>query len=779
MNGTVQPLLVGSENGGTDLTVFVGEGGRSYELYLGLGLVERVSVDPAAFQRKLLVARLYNARKPVRELAAKFGHDPRTMRNWGKALQSGDMDEMASAFAGRGGGRKVTPELIRYVQQQYRSRSSLGRNYRAVIIDKVFEVFCVRISTTVASGLFRDAEEPVSPAVPEPDAQATDGHADHSPSTDVAPTVKRSPALAPMLEPDSGSAGERLIHHAGQALFIGETLGFTDPLQRQFLAQILQSAVNVEQSKALCGQSLENFTGDFLACLESQRKGLDAQASSAEVLEVYRRNAELLSDGPNRGDLFYFDPHFKEYTGQLKILLDWCGRWHAVVKGVNLDSFHTRSGRPCFVEHHSPYLDMRERFFLDLARFDKLFDPDKRRGRTFVIDRGIYGLPTLQSFGEDYVITWEKGYSGTGWDEDASAAEFTRLLTKNRSGDGKPISFVCQEGPWERDRSFRRILVRVTRPGSPEAAQLSILASHPDMSVEDIVWAISRRWLQENDFKYLKANFGIDQLTSRASCSFRERAEQFGDRPVDSPEYKKLKAKINARESELGKALVGLRKREREAGELEHERATLNTERRTLLGRGERHLEQLRAGTTPRRHDAWHDRLDTFHDRVRRFAKRLKANAKETGKLRTRIEELETEIEPLTAQLCEAVRKQSKIQLLIDGNYQLLDTRRKSMMDALRVTASNMFRNVQQRFRAILDNFRDDHFLVRMLSRCPGTLTKTPDEVRVKLWISGTIQAHRICAIEKLLREAEQQINESTVAGKRIRLELVTGPCLC
>jgi len=94
MDSTIQPLLVGSENGGTDLTVFVGEGGTSYELYLGLGLVERVSVDPAAFHRKLLVARLQNAGRPVRELARKFGHDPRTMRNWGKALRSGDMVEL-------------------------------------------------------------------------------------------------------------------------------------------------------------------------------------------------------------------------------------------------------------------------------------------------------------------------------------------------------------------------------------------------------------------------------------------------------------------------------------------------------------------------------------------------------------------------------------------------------------------------------------------------------------------------------------------------------------
>jgi len=80
-----------------------------------------------------------------------------------------------------------------------------------------------------------------------------------------------------------------------------------DALQRQFVAQILQGAVSVEQSKALCGRSLAHFSG-----LKKQRDGLDAQADADAVLRVYERNAELLSDGPNRGDLFYFDPHIKE-----------------------------------------------------------------------------------------------------------------------------------------------------------------------------------------------------------------------------------------------------------------------------------------------------------------------------------------------------------------------------------------------------------------------------------------------------------------------------------
>ena len=40
---------------------------------------------------------------------------------------------MARAFRGRGGKRRVTPELIRYARQLYRERDLLGRNYRQLI----------------------------------------------------------------------------------------------------------------------------------------------------------------------------------------------------------------------------------------------------------------------------------------------------------------------------------------------------------------------------------------------------------------------------------------------------------------------------------------------------------------------------------------------------------------------------------------------------------------------------------------------------------------------
>ena len=54
----------------------------------------------------------------------------------------------------------------------------------------------------------------------------------------------------------------------------------------------------------------------------------------------------------------------------------------------------------------------------------------------------------------------------------------------------------------------------------------------------------------------------------------------------------------------------------------------------------------------------------------------LLANTKKREKLQNEIASIEQEIEPLEYRLCKAVRKQSRLQLLIDGDYRLLDTRK-------------------------------------------------------------------------------------------------------
>ncbi len=774
MTTTLQPVLSCGEGVSSDVSVFLSRGGTTYEVYLGVALLERVGADPESTARKMLVGRLCNAGVPITELKESFGHDPRTIRKWATALQSGDIDQIALAFAGRAGRRKTSPELIRYVQQLYGQRHLLGRNYREVIIDRVADVFGVRISTTCASGIFASVVE-ADPAAPQPAEMATALQKDHQSASGISGSVKQSPTPLPAQSAVPGG-GKQWIHHAGQALFAEGMAGIADPVQRQFVAQILQGAVNTEQSKTLCGRSLAHVTGPVVTTLKAQRDLLDEQACLEEVIGVYKRNAQLLCDGPGRGDLFYFDPHTKEYTGQLKVLKGWCGRRHGIVKTLNLDAFHTRSGRPCFIRHDSPYYDMRERFFMALAVFDRLVEPAERRGRTFVLDRGIYSLPTLQSFCPDYVITWEKNYSGGAWDEGRLTVAFQRSLPRNSRGDLVFTRFECQQMPWRRDGSFRRIIVRATKENN-ETFEGAILTSHPDMDMQDVVWVMFRRWLQENDFKYLDTHFGLNQLTSRSHFCFSDRADQFEDRPVQSPEYRDLKAAVNCLEAKLGKRLVALRKARKDRAALEQDLRRSLLDRKRLAARLDESIQCLRRGQPePRRNRTVLDEAAALRCSHKALQRKARANNRKSERLSEEVRGLESELEPLETRLCEALRKQSRVQLLVDGNYQMLDTRKKELMDALRVTASNIFRNVQEQFRAICDNFRDDHVFVRMLSRCSGTVEITDEAVVFQLWIPGTLQPHRVRAVDRLLAQLADRAGTAIPAARPIRIELLSGP---
>lgn len=766
----IQPVLCGGESIETDLSVFLNNEESSFDAYIGVALLERVPISPEALGHKMLVGRLFNAGVKLRRLHKAFGHDNRTVRKWGEALKSGDVDVMVDAFVGRGHRKKTTPELIRYARQLYRNRSSmgLGRNYREVIISMIEEVFFVTISPSLASAIFHGAEDVDSAPGETSACSSTCGPSDVDCASAVTAGVHTSPTF-PFT--DGGVGGGVLLRHAGLVLF-GLWLRFFAGLQRQMICQILQGAVNVEQSKSLCRGSLGRFSEIPAGGLKAQRDALEAQATQENLMEIYRQNRELIADGPNRGDLYYFDPHVKEYTGSLDVLKGWCGRRHGVAKAVNLDCFHTRSGRLCFIGHYSPYYDMRERFFMSLAQFDELFNEDKRRARTFVIDRGIFGKDAFGRFDQDYLITWEKGYDGSGWDDEAATVTFKRHRTRNHAEDLQTYSFECQKSQYTSVPGFFRILVKATNPNGRQIL-VSVLSNHPTMDIQDIVWVIFNRWIQENDFKYLDVHFGINQLDTRASSSFAAQADSFQDRPVDCPEYKELKGKLRNCEDKLAKRLLKLRREKTKHKDILGQKEILITKLNARMASLQDEVECLKKSGSLLQES----KSGEFKDLLKsssKFKRIEKATRKKIVKLEKEIAPLEVESDELGRRLSDAIRKKSRLDLLITGNYQFLDLRRKAYMDALRVTASNLFKNLLDRFRPLYANHRDDHDRLRMLTHCSGFLEPIEGGWKLQLWLPGTLQPHIVRAMQALADQISEKMRQD--ASANICIEMITGP---
>lgn len=154
----------------------------------------------------------------------------------------------------------------------------------------------------------------------------------------------------------------------------------------------------------------------------------------------------------------------------------WIAHSKKIAKGMHSDFIHTKDGSPCFVQIFDNYYDLRERFFICVQSFKKLY-PCKvatEKRFTWIVDRGILGIDTLLRINEsgDNIITWEKGYKQNGWD-----------------------------------------------PNLPYKAT-----------------AFSKT---KNDFKFLAAFFGIDQIISYRYFTYEEIAHLFKDRLVEAEDYKK------------------------------------------------------------------------------------------------------------------------------------------------------------------------------------------------------------------------------------------------
>lgn len=571
---------------------------------------------------------------------------------------------------------------------------------------------------------------------------------------DVFSSAECLPPLPPSKGlPYSGQApGSQLcaIHHCGQILFSPwmDLISAERPqalgLQSQWIGQILQGAVNIEQSHLICDTSLSFFTGPVLTGLTVQRDHLKEMASPEAVLDIYQANTRLLPDGPGIGNVFYYDPHTKECSTQLDMLKGWCGRRHGIAKVLHLDFIHTESGLPCFIQHYDNYYDLRERFFITLSLFGDLFPRDSLAGSTFILDRGIFGSGVFAKFGEHdcNLITWEKGYLHDGWDESQSTIMFRRFRERNHAGDFKKYTFECQESPWPKDLSIRRIIVRATNPIG-RMIEVSILCTNPNMDVQQIVTLIFNRWIQENNFKYLDKHFGLMQITSYASENYKDVAHTLLDRLIDSPEYRKLKRQFATDEQALAKLLLKRERVTKQLGTARDQQQIVNRSLIDIQKSIDGLLDQLKSPNKSVKLNRLQDQLRELRRNHKSLKTRLAKLQKQLCTLEEKINKNNQCLAKLDADLDRTLRQKSRVKILVEGCYQRPDIRQKAMMDALRITTHNMFQNMMKLFRPIYGNYRNDHIILRMLTRTDGFIWSTDEVIQIRLWLKGRFQTHQ------------------------------------
>ena len=785
MDFTLQPVL-SSVKGTPDFVISISpKYPEELFVFLGMALLERVpqSKDHIAF--KMLLARLYNAGVKVRLLVGCFGVAHTTLRRWGLALKSGNLQRIREAFSGQGAARKITPEIEQYVRDRFHELYRECRHYSRQIRQEVKKYFKVKVSGERLRWIFREERGKLRGA-----ENGKDVGAQGQPESNEQRANSCETERVWLDEQENSGAnrnyslrkGEmvysgrkvlehpRLYHHAGIVLLSPWMDELTGDLRehgniiRQWHGQVLQGAVNHEQSKTLGFSSLEFLVGPTIRSLNYQRELLKDIATHERTLEILRRNGRLLNVAEQR--VFYYDPHVKQYTGVLKILKGWCGGIGGISKVMNMDFIHTEWGAPCFVQHYDNYYDMRERFFMCRAAFLRIMGKEEG-SLTWVIDRGVYSLKALRQLIDtgDEIITWEKGYAGDGWDEGKEGGMFVRMRPRNREDDLLMYRFQWQESEWEREGRIRRIVVRAENPKG-RWIEVAILASGKQWSADQIIGWIFSRWLQENDFWYLDTHFGVKELTSRAKENYEGLTGQLRDRQVESREHKEVVRQKRKEESKLARLLLN-REKQRKA---EQSKREARQQSREGLQRECRELqEQLVVTEAPTDENAKRRNREILRKRHRceralerlevKEAKEQEANEKKRQKLEEEIGQTKRALEEVEEKLLATIREESRLQALIEEQYWRLDARRKAFMDAIRLSCRNMFYCLFDVFRPMYNNYRDDHVVLRELTRSMGVIEKREGVVVVQLFPAMEFPPKMRRIVKGFLKEMSERIN--------------------
>lgn len=707
----------------------------SLHVYYGAELLEVVPEERQHPAFKLLVARLYNAGVLGLELQRSFKVDRKTMQRWGQALQSGDSEQLIRALAGRGGHRKLTPEIQSFIRMRFpeiyqQSRSGYSQRLRGEI-QRVFGVKlsgeCLRpLLKSLRAELRHEVNKPSRPSEAESRETACESLLATKP-LNPAPRPPKPLALAPAgdLPPDNRKESPVLpelaaaptagfCHHLGVLLFSAVLSGVEKQvaangwLLKQWLATLLLGAVNIEQTKLLDFEDLRRLLGRTLRSLFPQRSQLSELAAGTTATQLLGFNAQLTGAAQQRD--FYFDPHTKHYTGRQKVLKGWCASIRWADKVLHSDFFHTATGQPVYLECADNYQDMRERFAALLPRFGQALNLPADAVVTCVMDRGIFSHEVFAKAVDapDYhLITWEKNFQAGPWHSQKCSGQYALERTRNHAQDKRVYRFEYLDQDWAKNPKMRQLVVQATNPQG-NTIQVGILTDDRERAAAQIIYLMFNRWTQENDFKYLNEHFGINQITSYASVAYERLKDQVEQKQIKSGAYKATEEKIAQLKGQLSKLLLS-----------QHQHPGKST-RRT--------------------------------ERIAALTKDLEQAQQEQPKTQKEV---------------------SRLEVLIEQQMVRLDTRNKRLLDSLKLIARNAFYQALAPFKTAYDNYRDDHELFRNLTRADGVLAESADQVDAYLLPTVNYPP----AIEKIVRELLTRINGIDPrmpdgSGRRLRLHL-------
>jgi len=514
---------------------------------------------------------------------------------------------------------------------------------------------------------------------------------------------------------------EGFAYHAGVLifapyLFLFKKSGLGDCTAHvmQWLVAVLLGAKNIEQSKLLNYRSLNLFLDNPVKNINIQRKNLKEIANQDNFTNLLRLNAKMV--GVSKQTDFYYDPHTKHYTGLRKILKSWCSKVRMADKVINTDFIHTISGFPVYIKNGDTFDDMRIRFFRDIKEFRKITEmPDDKIIR-ICVDRGIY---SAEVFGEIalmqnlHIVSWEKNYKNDKWEENKTTKTGSLIMVKNNKTDTKLITYQYQELQWDRNEKIRQLIVRIPGKNGTGIVEVSILTDDLSGEATEIIFLMFKRWVQENDFKYLIAHFGLDQITSYLFDDYKDVSDTVTDKDHISGAYKALTKEIEKIRGKLKTVLHKKHEFDAKFG-IYKDISELTKGKNDIL-------------------------LNEFTEELAGL-KTEKSQLKPTSKQELNYKDNIDKIIKLTNQYVDKYKertltdkKVSKLDELKQKGTKKLDTAQKQLMDIIKIMARNIFYLAFEPFKEKYNNYRDDHVVFREITRANGRIEIKNSQIVVEI----------------------------------------------
>ncbi len=590
--------ILGTDKKNPVLTLFRNHQTNQLHVYYGADLLEVVPNDREHISYKFLVARLYNAKLKVSALQDAFGVDRKTMKRWGEVIRTGDNDRIAKTFAGRQAKRKLTQEVQYYVRMRFPAiYEETQYDYSQRMRHEIEHVFGHSLTGETLRPLLQELITEIKEKKRETSCEWTDAEQADKASNSEIPGSNEEEFISESdnrkTSPPSESVVSEVIalcHHVGVLLFSGlftrldAWMGENSWLLKQWLASILLGAVNIEQTKLLDFDDLTKLLGKCARSLHEQRSYLSQLAHQDVVQQILRLNAVEVDAASSRD--FYYDPHTKRYTGMQKLLKGWCPSVRLADKALHLDFIHTATGHPVYLKPTDNYNDLRERFFRRVQDLRGLLQVEENQVITVIVDRGIYSHEVFQEVIEDpnlHVITWEKNYKSGDWKKDSQPQTFILERSRNHAADLQKYTFDYYEESWKKDPRMRRFQVKATNPKG-KSIQLGILTDDLERPAQEMIALMFRRWIQENDFKYLDKHFGMKEITSYAVIAYKQFQDHMQDKEMKSGAYKALEVTRREIKEKLKNLLL-----------LEHQNPESNSKRQNEIQSLSSQLEDIAA----------------------------------------------------------------------------------------------------------------------------------------------------------------------------------------